>query len=363
MFSPKHIAYSLTLGLIVLLGVSCSADTALATYLEANRASLTEPADSTGQAVEFVVAPGTPARTIAEILEAEGLITDARLFEAYVRVNGLAQGLDAGTHTLSAAMTPIEIAETLQHAVAPSFVVRAPEGWRLEQIASELNRTGLLDGETYLRLAMTGQAFDSSIYTFLDERPVGSSLEGYLFPDSYELHRQGASAHDLVERQLQTFAERVLPQYEAAVNQGLTELSLHEVLTVASIVEREAVVDEERPRIAAVYLNRLSQDMKLDADPTVQYAMGYQPGARQWWKTPMYLEEYGSVDSPYNTYLNPGLPPGPIAAPSLHSIQAVLNPDRHDYLYFVAVGDGSGLHVFSETYKEHVKNVKKYLQK
>ncbi len=117
-----------------------------------------------------------------------------------------------------------------------------------------------------------------------------------------------------------------MPVYWEAIAQGTTALELHDVLTVASIVEREAVLDEERPLIAGVYLNRLARGMRLEADPTVQYAMGFQPDSGQWWKTPVYLEEYSQVISPYNTYLNAGLPPGPIAAPRLASIQAVLNP-------------------------------------
>ena len=113
------------------------------------------------------------------------------------------------------------------------------------------------------------------------------------------------------------------------------------VLTVASIVEREAVIPAERPDIAGVYLNRLAQGIRLEADPTVQYAMGYQAETGQWWKTPVFLEEYSSVVSPYNTYLNDGLTPGPIASPGLSSIEAVLNPGQHDYLYFVATPDGT----------------------
>ncbi len=143
---------------------------------------------------------------------------------------------------------------------------------------------------------------------------------------------------------------------------GETDLDLHTVLTVASIVEREAVVPEERPTIAGVYLNRLVNGMRLEADPTVQYAMGYQPQSGQWWKTPVFLEEYTSVISPYNTYLNEGLPPGPIASPGLSSIQAVLAPEVHDYLYFVALPDGSGAHVFARTFEEHSENVRRYLQ-
>jgi len=137
--------------------------------------------------------------------------------------------------------------------------------------------------------------------------------------------------------------------------QGLT---LYDVLTLASIVEREAVVPEERPLIATVYLNRVQQGMYLNADPTVQYAMGYQPETGQWWKTPVTLEEYENVNSPFNTYLYPGLPPGPIASPGASSIMAVLQPAQTSYLYFLGRGDGS--HIFAETYEEHQRNLEIY---
>ena len=151
-----------------------------------------------------------------------------------------------------------------------------------------------------------------------------------------------------------------MPVYWEAVAQDPATPDLHQVLTLASIVEREAVLDEERPTIAGVYLNRLARGMRLEADPTVQYAMGFQPASGQWWKTPVFLEEYSQVDSPYNTYLTTGLPPGPIAAPRLASIRAVLNPEQHDYLYFVAEPGGSGRHIFSRTFEEHLENVKRY---
>src|SRR5574341_617250 len=136
------------------------------------------------------------------------------------------------------------------------------------------------------------------------------------------------------------------------------KLTMFEVVTLASIVEREAAVPSERPVIASVYLNRLKKKLLLQADPTVQYAMGYQAASKQWWKTPITLEEYQHVDSPYNTYLHPGLPPGPICNPSLASSTAVLEPAQTEYLYFVGKGDGS--HVFAKTYEEHQQNLQKY---
>jgi UPF0755 protein len=183
--------------------------------------------------------------------------------------------------------------------------------------------------------------------------PAGVSLEGFLFPDTYQL-RPDATASDLVGRMLITFDERVTPEMrQQAAAQGFT---LYEVLTLASIVEREAAVIEERPQIASVYLNRLSIDMMLQADPTVQYAQGYDPTTGEWWNRGLTQADYTSVDSPYNTYLYAGLPPGPIANPSLSSIQAVLNPADTPYIFFRAACDGSGRHNFAITFEEHLAN-------
>jgi UPF0755 protein len=342
---------------------------ALRAYLAANESQLTRPYSVDDRPVRFEVAPGTPARAIGQQLQEAGLIDDPLLFEAYVRVNELDSRMSAGTFILSPAMTLVEIAEILQHAEASAVTVTIPEGWRVEQIADYLVEADIFAGnptagDDYRRQATTSDltGLDASRYPFLGERPAGVSLEGYLFPDTYDVPAEGATAADLLSRQLDNFAARVPDLYEAAVAAGDTDLSLYEVLTVASIVEREAVVPEERPAIARVYLNRLAADMRLEADPTVQYAMGYQPESEQWWKTPVFLEEYSSVVSPYNTYLNAGLPPGPIANPGLSSIQAVLQPEEHDYLYFVALPDGTGRHVFAQTWEEHVENVQRYQQ-
>jgi UPF0755 protein len=353
------------LGLSLMLA-ACSSDQLLAAYLETNRTKLDQPASTMHEELTFVVEPGTPARTIAENLAARGLINDARLFEAYVRTTGITQQLEAGTFTLSPDMTPMEIAQALQNAYRENTTVTIPEGWRLEQVADALSDGEIVDGEEYLRLATQPGWLPNSAegvgapWAFVSSRPADASLEGYLFPDTYQLDVDNATAEELLRRQLEAFAQKALPLYQSAVESGSTTLSLHEVLTLASIVEREAVVADERPLIARVYLNRLAIGMRLEADPTVQYAMGYQPESKQWWKSPVFLEEYSSVISPYNTYLNAGLPPGPIAAPGIGSIEAVLTPAQHDDLFFVALPDGSGRHAFSRTLAEHLENVRRY---
>ncbi len=348
----------------LLAGCSSGGERALQAYLSANQEALESAASVADQPVEFVVEPGTPARTIGQNLEAAGLIKDALLFEAYVRVNGLGNRLEAGTHRLNPSMTLPEIVAALQDAAASSITVTLPEGWRLEQMAEQFAAAGALTDDTYLGQAQRGDltGLEAERYPFLQQRPAGAGLEGYLFPDTYLIPAGGESGQAILARQLDTFAAKALPIYEAAVAEGRTDLSLHTVLTLASIVEREAVIPAERPAIAGVYLNRLAQGMKLDADPTVQYALGYQPESGQWWKTPVFLEEYSAVDSPYNTYLYAGLPPGPIANPGLASIRAVIEPEAHEYLYFVAVPDGTGAHVFATTYDEHIENTARYLR-
>ena len=196
---------------------------------------------------------------------------------------------------------------------------------------------------------------------FLADRPAGSptDLEGFLFPDTYQFPKD-SEATRVVSIMLQNWDRRVSADLrEKAAARGLT---LYEVVTLASIVEREAVVDGERPTIAGVYLNRLAREMRLEADPTVQYALGRDATTGRWW-TPLTIDQVQNTDSPYNTYRVGGLPPGPICNPGLASIRAVANPEQTDYLYFVAnkrAGDGS--HIFALTFDEHLANVRQYGQ-
>ena len=361
----RSIGITALLALLVLAGCARLGEPGMRMYLNQHSAEVDQPASSYSRPVRFTIEPGMAARTISKELQRFGLIKDPELFEAYVRLNSLDAKIQAGTYVLDPSMSMREVVEAIQHAESESVSVTILEGWRFEQTADYLTKAGVLSdpakGEAYRSLAASAATIEPDRYPFLLERPQGATLEGYLFPDTYKIPATNATAVDVLTRQLDTFAERVVPLYEEARAKGTTDLSLHQVLTLASIVEREAVVREERPTIAGVYLNRLADGMKLDADPTVQYAMGYQPASGQWWKTPVTLDEYSTVNSPYNTYLNAGLPPGPIAAPGLSSIQAVLNPEKHNYLYFVAMPDGSGRHVFAQTYEEQLQNVAKYM--
>jgi len=341
-------------------------------HLIANEAQLIVRHSTDETPVQFTVEPGTAARAIGQKLEEQGFIADQDLFEAYVRFHGLANQLDAGTFSLSPAMHMLEIVDALQNAQAASINLTIPEGWRYEQIVDYLAAENIFGDRTEEASTEENSIKMASITSNgaklygtwvagggLAQRPLGSSLEGYLFPDTYSLEAEGTGPDDVLQRQLDNFAAQVIPLYNTAQQTGYS-VDLHGVLTVASIVEREAVLAEERAAIAGVYLNRLALGMKLEADPTVQYGMGYQVESRQWWKTPVYLEEYSSVDSPYNSYLYSGMPPGPICNPGLESIRAVLEPAQHEFLFFVGDPDQSGAHIFAKTYEEHVENVRRY---
>lgn len=327
---------------------------ALNAYLIANQGALNTPAGSDPAPVTLVVEPGESAGTIADNLVALGLIDNKTLFLRYVRYYGLDLQLEAGTYELNQTQTIPRIAVALTDAVPQELVIRLTEGWRREQMAAEIDT--LTDvpfsGAEFVALTEPGALVLPEV-TFSSELPPGATLEGFLFPDTYRLPRD-ATAADLVTRMLTTFDERVTAQMRAdAIVSGL---SLYDVVTLASIVEREAVVPDERPTIASVYLNRLSIGMRLEADPTVQYAMGYQPDTGQWWNLGLTQDDYTTVQSPYNTYLNEGLPPGPIANPGLDSIEAVIYPVQTNYFFFRAACDGSGAHIFATTFEEHVAN-------
>jgi UPF0755 protein len=282
-------------------------------------------------------------------LARQGLISDAELFKRYVQYKGLDAGLEAGEFTLRKTMTIPQIAQALQEARRPEQIVTVREGLRLEEIAAEVAQQTTIAEDAFLQLATTGWRDQGYSFRFLSALPADATLEGFLFPDTYRLP-ENPTAADLVERMLSTFGERVTPRVEAAgARRGM---SLYQVVTLASVVEREAVVDEERPVIAGVYHNRLEFGWTLDACPTVQYALG-SPG--NWW--PRFTLEATTTSSPYNTYQNLGLPPGPICSPGLASIKAAAEPADTDYFFFLAdCTKDDGSHLFAVTEDEHYAN-------
>lgn len=327
-------------------------DMMLSLYLQSRAEEINEPISDDPTSSTFIVEPGETAISIGERLQEQGFVTDATLFRRFLQYHGLDASLEAGEYQLRRNMTMREIAESLQHSRVVEVAITIPEGWRAEQVADMLTAENIMDGSVFLAAVRQGDVVN---HPLLADRPPGANLEGYLFPETYRLPAQ-ATPEDLLTRMLDTMLARLPIGWESmAAAQGL---SLFEVLTLASIVEREAVVPAERPTIASVYLNRIKEGMYLQADPTVQYAMGYQPDSGQWWKTPVTLEEYQNVNSPYNTYLYPNLPPGPIASPGASSIMAILQPAQTTYLFFLGIGDGS--HIFADTFEEHERNIQLY---
>jgi UPF0755 protein len=334
---------------ISLCQLSSPDDVVLSAYLEARADQLEQPAGSDDTPAVFVVQQGETASTIADRLERQGLISDAELFRRYVQYHDLDAGIEAGEFTLRQTMTIPQIARALQEGRRPEPVVTVREGLRLEQVAADVAEQTSIDEEAFLQLATTGWHEEGYGHPFLTALPPTATLEGFLFPDTYCVP-EDPTASDLVERMLATFQERVTAQIQAnAAEQGL---SLYELVTLASIVEREAVVAEERPLIASVFSNRLQAGWTLDADPTVQYGMG-RPGA--WW--PVLSTADLAFESPYNTYENAGLPPAPICSPGLASIKAAAQPvDTNYYFFLVDCTQDDGSHLFAETEAEHYAN-------
>lgn len=327
-------------------------DVAIGVYLQSRAKKISTPLSDDPSIVLFTVEGGESALSIGERLVGLSLIIDAELFRRYVQYYDIDKHLEAGDYELRRNMSMKEIAEVLQKANFEEVLVTIPEGWRAEQVAEHLSKENIMDGNDFLIAVQQGTLVNHKILT---DRPSGQSYEGYLFPDTYRLPIN-ASPEDLIGRMLDNLSKKLPPDTtELATKQNM---NLYQILTIASIVEREAVISKERPIIASVYINRIKKGMYLQADATVQYAIGYQPESDQWWKTPVMLEEYSEVNSPYNTYLNPSLPPGPIANPGIASIIATLQPAETSYLFYVALSDGE--HVFAETYEEHAVNVANY---
>lgn len=278
------------------------------------------------------IAPGMNAKDIAGTLHAAGVIRDPVFFLGVARVLQADTKMQAGIYQVAPRDSVYDILHRLTSGQVVTRRITVPEGYTVRDIAALLARHGLADEERFLQLADGPYTLDKAGMTV-------DRLEGYLFPDTYDF-AFGMPEEDIIAAFVDRFQRVVLPWVDSAG----TDLSLHEIVTLASIVEKEAARAEERPLIAGVYLNRLRIGMPLQADPTVMYVLPE--------KTTHLLYSHLAYDSPYNTYMYKGLPPGPIANPGLASIQAVLAPAKTDYLYFVARHDGS--HHFSRTYEEHL---------
>lgn len=291
------------------------------------------------------IAAGTSLRQIAASLADNGLIRHRTMLITYVKWWRPGPHLQAGEYALRASMSPEQIVELLRQGKVRHYPLTIPEGLTVREVAAIVAEQQFGDAQV-IRALMSDAAFIASLN--LDT----PSLEGYLFPDTYHLPRS-ISEKALLTLMVETLKKNYTAETAARAEQlGLTQ---HEVLTLASLIEKEAQVDDERPLIAAVYHNRLQRGMRLQCDPTVIYALGehFDGNIRK---------RDLQIDSPYNTYRYPGLPPGPIANAGRRSLEATVNPASVDYLYFVATGT-HGEHKFSRTLKEHNRAVQQYIRK
>lgn len=333
----------------------------LAFNLRLRESELSIPVGTNPQQRPFAIMPGEPARFVAQRLAAAGFIHDADLFNLYLRVTGLERRIEAGNFILAETMTMPEIAEALQTALFEEVPVTIPEGFRAEEIAERLSENNVMEPDRFLAAVRAPRSLSIfGDYEFLQDLPPDATLEGFLFPDTYRFPVFASTPELVLAPFLNNFEAKV---GEEGLRGGASGLSGRNLITLASIVEREAVQADERPLIASVYLNRLNGvcmgqvgGTYLQADPTVQYARGT---VGNWWWKPQRIEDYATVISPYNTYLNQGLPPGPIASPGLSAIESTQNPTPSEYCFFVATGD-DGRHVFARTLAEHEQNMQMY---
>ncbi len=294
----------------------------------------------------FSIAPNESVFSVAARLQQDGFISNPQAFLDYVTYTGLDRNIQSGEYLLSSALSIVEIARRLQDSTPANVTFVILPGWRMEEIAASLPTSGLnIAPETFLAAAQT----PPEALNFL---PDSASMEGFFFPDTYIFSRQSATG-ELLDHIARNFVSHISADLQAGFQ--AQNLNLIQAVTLASMVEREAVRKEEMPLIASVFYNRLQSGMTLGSDPTVQYALGYDAVNQTWWKNPLSLNDL-KFDSPYNTYIHTGLPPAPIANPSLQALQAVAFPQPSPYYYFRARCDNSGYHNFAVTFEEHLAN-------
>lgn len=329
----KRVGVGLLVAALLLLVVGAIATQRARALLEAVDASDTETR-------VFRVAPGDTLAGVATRLESDGLVRSARALRILARWRELDGGLQVGEFGLSPAQTSGEILEAIVGGRVITYPVSIPEGFTMVQIAERVADAGLAERDAFLEVVRAegaGAAFGVE----------GTSLEGYLFPETYRMPR-GLSAEAVARVMVDHFLS-VWRDLEPRAKQA--GMSMREVVTLGSIIEKETGAAHERPLIASVFLNRIERGMRLETDPTVIYGIpNFDGNIRR-----RHLED---KSNPYNTYVIPGLPPGPIASPGRAALEAVLEPAESEYLFFVSRNDGT--HIFSKSYREHVNAVNRY---
>ncbi len=341
MKSVKRISKWSVLWFTLLVGLSVSTWQAQAWWRWASAPALSSGLAQPRPPVLVQIPPGTSAQQIGQKLAAEKLIRSAPAWSLWTRWMSFQQpqgGFQAGSYEVSPSEPLTTIAQKIWtgDVIKRSFTI--PEGWSIRQMAAYFEQQGYFKAQDFVQAA---SQVSTAQYAWLANAP---NLEGYLYPDTYQMASATVTPAQLVRQMLDRFEQVALPLYHQ--KRGQTPLTLDQWVNLASIVEKEAVVPTERRLIAGVFTNRLKQNIALGSDPTVEYGLGVTQTPDQ----PLTLAQV-RTPNPYNTYINSGLPPTPIASPGIASLKAALDPETTDYLYFVARYDGT--HVFSRTLADH----------
>lgn len=350
----------LLLGLLVFGGVF---------YAWTTVTNIFQPVDpaGAGKVVHFEISTGESTAQIADDLKAKGLIRDPLAFRIWARIKGLDKSLQAGIYEkLNTSMTISDIIDQLLNAQPDAIRVVIPEGWRIEQIAQRFGAQGLAKFKTqdFLNYTKNVKSFpDAAKYPILKYIPPGDSMEGLLFPASYQV-RVDATARDVVNLML-TALDQNIHQYHLDTTAQQHQLNVYQMVILASLVQREVVFTADSPGVASVYWNRVFVPGNetagfLGSDPSVQYALDTQNKPKVYWKNFQGFGRDNAPTSPWNTYNFKGFPPTPICSPGLSSLQAAAAPPKTDYLYFLGKKDGHI--VFARNSVEFNALVQKYLQ-
>nr|WP_275983928.1 endolytic transglycosylase MltG [Paenibacillus hamazuiensis] len=333
------------LGLFVLLGAAAG--------IYGYTVKALKPMPASVEVVQLDIAPGTGPAEVAKQLEKSGLIRNASVFTYYLKWKKQGSKFQAGRYAMSPGITVDEIIEKLNKGqIVKEEMLRltVPEGYTIRQIAEKIGQQFGTDAAAFMGKADEPRTLAAKAAQAIPDNPaIRHRLEGYLFPETYEW-KKDVTVDEMIDRMLSELDVKLgeLPADWPEASKA-KEFGFHQIMTVASLVEREVALDEERPIVAGIIYNRLTKNMNLQIDATVQYLFD-KPKERL-------FEKDLQIESPYNTYLHPGLPPGPIASPSLSSIKAALYPAETKFLFYVTKKDGSKGHLFAETYEEHQKNI------
>ncbi|WCK53587.1 endolytic transglycosylase MltG [Aneurinibacillus sp. Ricciae_BoGa-3] len=307
-----------------------------------------QPVSNTGEQKVITIPPRTSTKQVGKILEENHLIRNAQIFALYSTAKGLGAKIKAGKYKITVGDSIDSIVDRMAagRVYDDSYTVTIPEGYTLEQIAERVAEKGVIPKTDFIKEADKGIFSEELIKNIPSHLKVKHRLEGYLFPDTYHFSRD-EKAHDVIDEMLKRTDQVWKKDWDSRFKAH--KLTRHQALTLASIIEREVRSPKERPIVAGVFYNRLAKGMPLQADATLQYLFGKQK------QVVTYADL--KINSPYNTYKNTGLPPGPIASPGIASIEAAANPQKSQYLYYVTKKDGTGEHYFAVTYQDHLKNI------